>query len=260
MIGVPTAERTPPRGRRHRAGRRHRRSFPSGPRGRSGIRAGGVLPLEFRPAADGKALPRTGDDGRRTVRLVAGQVRQIDEKQPPVLLGDRGECLLRGRPGGDERGYPSQRRLLLGEAAQLRRAVGVRDRGRDQLGERGQARLGIARQQLLAAERHDDAAPQPALGADRHADGGAHPPVPGDDLAHHPGDFAVIDPGGRAGLVHQRGRVPAAAVRRWTQPCRRSKPPCVLSTAGFCITRRVSGLSVVLIYSNGSAVSRRSTG
>jgi hypothetical protein len=29
-----------------------------------------------------------------------------------------GECLLRGRSGGDKRGYPPQRRLLLGQLTQ----------------------------------------------------------------------------------------------------------------------------------------------
>ena len=94
----------------------------------------------------------------------------------------------------------------------------------------------------------------------------------------------------------------AGSRRRWTQPCRRSRPPrgrrhapqlakgkstlppsagscrpapapprcrtcprrtlrirCALSTAACWIIRRVSGLSVVLICSNGSAVNRRST-
>ena len=52
----------------------------------------------------------------RTVGLVAAQVRVSDRKQPPGLLGDRGEYLLRRRPARHERRDAAQRGLLLGEA------------------------------------------------------------------------------------------------------------------------------------------------
>ena len=84
-------------------------------------------------------------------------------QQPPGLLGDRGEHLLRRSRPRHQRRYPPQRRLLLGRSGKSGAALGVGDRGRDQLGEPGQPRLGIRRQQLLAGQRHDQGAPQPAL-------------------------------------------------------------------------------------------------
>ena len=56
--------------------------------------------------------------------------------------------------------------------------LGIRDRGRGQLGEPGQPRLGTVRQRFVAVPRSD--APQAALDADRHADGRAEADLVGD--------------------------------------------------------------------------------
>jgi hypothetical protein len=78
-------------------------------------------------------------------------VRHIYEKQPPDLLRDCRKCLLRRRPGGDERGYAPQRRLLLGQPGDPGATLRIRDRRRDELRERGEARLRVRRQRLLLA-------------------------------------------------------------------------------------------------------------
>ena len=77
-----------------------------------------VLSPEIKPAADGNfvaSAARAGDDGHRTVGLVAAQARVSDGQQPPDLLGDRREHLLRHRPARYQRRDPPQRRLLLGQ-------------------------------------------------------------------------------------------------------------------------------------------------
>ena len=118
-------------------------------------------------------------------------------------------------------------------AGQVQPALGVRDRCRHQLGEGGQSRLGVGRQQLLAAERHDDAAPHPALSADRHADRGAQPPVAGGDLADHAGDVGCsrsgpgrsgTPPWSRSGRRAAAGRqLGSAAGRPFWSRCRRPR-------------------------------------
>src|SRR5271166_22829 len=173
-----------------------------------------VMAAEHPPAADWRnivdCLAPGGNVGEHTVGVVADEARHIDRKQPRDLLNDRREHLLRRRPARHQCRDAAQRRLLLSQPGELGAAVGVRDRRRHQLGEGGQPRLGVGRHQLLAAERYDDAAPQPALGADRHADRGTQPPVAGGDLPDHAGDVAVVDPGRPAGAVHHGGHVPAA--------------------------------------------------
>jgi hypothetical protein len=53
--------------------------------------------------------------------------------------------------------HRAQRRLLLGEAAQLHPGLRVGDHGGDQLDEPGQPRLGVGRQQLLVRGRETSA-------------------------------------------------------------------------------------------------------
>ena len=79
---------------------------------------GHVPPAEPCPGADGEgsagAAPR-GDHRCRAVRVIPGHRRVIGAQQPPGLLGDRGEHLLRRRRAGHQRRHPPQRRLLPGE-------------------------------------------------------------------------------------------------------------------------------------------------
>ena len=55
----------------------------------------------------------------RAVGLVAAHAREIDGKQPPDLLGDRREHLLRRHPARHQRRDAAQRRLLLGQHTQF---------------------------------------------------------------------------------------------------------------------------------------------
>ena len=103
------------------------------------------------PAANGKALPGAGHEGDRAVGLVADHVRQVDRKQPPDLVRDRREHLLRPRPARHQRRHPPQRRLLLGQPGEPGAALGVGDRRRQQLRELGQADLGVRGHRLLLA-------------------------------------------------------------------------------------------------------------
>ena len=101
-----------------------------------------VPPSEAQPEADRNNPGGTGpvpdtDDHGRAVRIVPAHDRGIRAQQPAGLLGDRAENLLRRRRPGHQRGHPAQRRLLLGEPAQLHARLRVGDRGRDQLGEPG---------------------------------------------------------------------------------------------------------------------------
>jgi hypothetical protein len=58
------------------------------------------------------ACPAPGpDEGDRIVRLIAGHVREIGTEQPPRLLGDRREQLVRWRRTRHEGRDPAQRRL-----------------------------------------------------------------------------------------------------------------------------------------------------
>ena len=58
--------------------------------------------------------------GRHAARLVADQGRQLDAKQLPDLLDDRGEYLPRRSRLGDQRGHPPQRGLLPRQLTQPR--------------------------------------------------------------------------------------------------------------------------------------------
>ena len=88
-----------------------------------------VLPDKGPPAAHREVLAGPapgGDEGERIGGLVAGQAREIGANQPPHLLGDRREQLLRRRCTRDQRRNPPQsrldppgRRLLLGEPGEL---------------------------------------------------------------------------------------------------------------------------------------------
>ena len=150
------------------------------------------------------------DDRRDIVWVVSEHVGLDGPQQPPDLLSDRGEHFLRRRSARDKGRHPAQRRLFLGEPAQLGTRLRVRDRGRDQLGEPGQPRLSVRRQRLLAGKRHKHGAPQPPLDPDRHARRRAEPPVTGGGVTDCARDVAVVDPLRPARLVHQRVQVTSA--------------------------------------------------
>ena len=77
-----------------------------------------VAPADARPGSDrdgsAGAAPR-GDRARGAAGVIPAQHRVADAKQPPRLLGNRGEHLIRCcRPGRQDR-HPAQRGLLLGD-------------------------------------------------------------------------------------------------------------------------------------------------
>jgi hypothetical protein len=81
-----------------------------------------VVTLELPPSANGKdgrgTAPR-GDEGHLAVGLAAAHVRAVDQKQPPDLLCDRREHLLRCGPAGHHRRDAPQRRLLRDQRTQI---------------------------------------------------------------------------------------------------------------------------------------------
>jgi hypothetical protein len=119
-----------------------------------------------------------GDESRRAVGVEADDDRAVGTKDAADLLRDGREYLGRRQPSGDQRGDPAQRGLLFGEPAkfvaallELGAALGVRDRGTDELGEAGQALLGFGRQ-VLAPRPDADRAPPTPLNHDRNRDAG----------------------------------------------------------------------------------------
>jgi hypothetical protein len=114
-----------------------------------------VPSLGFEAEADSKRAPGVGagpaaDDRDQAVRVVPAHHRVVDLQQLPDFLGNRGEHLLWRRSARNQGRHPAQRRLLLGEPAQLYARLRVGDRGRDQLGEPGQPGLDVRRQRLVA--------------------------------------------------------------------------------------------------------------
>ena len=71
-----------------------------------------------------------------------------------------------------------QRRLLVGELGKRLARLGVRDRGRNQLCERGDTGLGVLGPRLDAASRGHQRAPELPLDEDRRPDGRAHAQTP----------------------------------------------------------------------------------
>ena len=72
----------------------------------------------------------------------------------------------------------SQRRLLVGELGKRLARLGVSDRGRNQLCERGDTGLGVLGPRLDAASRGHQRAPELPLDEDRRPDGRAHTQTP----------------------------------------------------------------------------------
>jgi len=72
--------------------------------------------------------PRT-EDRQPTVRLVPAENREVDPEEPPGLLRDAGEHVLRRSGPGDECRHVPEGGLLLGEGPQLHTGLGVGDGG-----------------------------------------------------------------------------------------------------------------------------------
>ena len=157
-------------GRRDRpAGR-----WPARSRGRSVARASSGSP---RPRGPDRA-PGTGDDRHHAVRIEPDDHRGDGSEHARDLGPDRGYDLRRGRVAGDEGRDPPQGGLVLEQLGDLGAALGVRDRGGDELGEVGDLRLGARRERALALRRGRDHAPHAARDHDRAADRRTDPQLP----------------------------------------------------------------------------------
>ena len=111
----------------------------------------------------------SGDERRRVVGVEPNQSRHVGGEQPADLLGDRGEKLRRRCSARDERRHATKRGLLVGDRSHLLARLGVRDRGRDELGEVGEALL-RTRGQRTAAREDGDLTPRPPREHDRAGD------------------------------------------------------------------------------------------
>ena len=102
-------------------------------------------------------VARRGDHRPGGVSVVADELDPLQPQEARDLLDDGREDLLRRGAGGDERGDPSERGLLVAKAADLVVRLCVRDRGRDQVRERGQPLLGAGGKRLrpLRGDEHD---------------------------------------------------------------------------------------------------------
>jgi hypothetical protein len=68
--------------------------------------------------------------------------RRIRAEDATDLLADGREDLVGPHPLGHQRRQPAQHRLLLGKPCERLACLGILDRGRQQLGEVGETRLG----------------------------------------------------------------------------------------------------------------------
>ena len=168
---------------------------------------GDVLSPDRPPAANRKALPCAGEDSERTVGFKSAQIRHVGTKQPLDLLSDRREHFLRRHTPSDQGCDAPQRRLLLRQLGETGAALCVGDRGRHQLHERRQARLGVRRQQLLLRTADDYHAPQAGLDDDRRGDRRPHPVLDGAVGERPRGITIVVDTGRTTRLEHERSDV-----------------------------------------------------
>src|SRR4029453_289955 len=106
------------------------------------------------------------------------QERYVEDARD--LLGDEGEEVVRPGALGYKGRDASQRGLLGDEAREVLAALGVGDRGAEELGELREAVLGVSRQRLIADRGDTHDAPQTTRDDHRRADGRAKAPVAGE--------------------------------------------------------------------------------
>ncbi len=92
-----------------------------------------------------RARPAIGDDGDLVAGLVAAERNLVGAEKALHLRGHGVEDRLGGGAHGDQCRDPAQGRLLVGEPLDLGARVGVRDGRRHEVGELGDARLGLRR-------------------------------------------------------------------------------------------------------------------
>ena len=129
--------------------------------------------------------------------------RHIRAEQATDLLADGREDHVGPHALRHQCRQSAQRRLLLGKPCESLARLGILDRGREQLGEVGQTRLGAWRQRVLLCGGGDHRAPEASRHDDRNSDRGANSGAT-DDL----GDLAfqlrvLVDAGRLAVLTHE---------------------------------------------------------
>ena len=157
----------------------------------------GIAPLGREAIGEGRVLARGGPGGHGrhvAIGLVAEHPREVGAEQPADLFGDRREDLAFGHSARDERRHAPKGRLLVGQPPDLRPRLGVRDRRRHELRERGEPRLGVGRQRLLRRGQRDQA-PDAALDDDRRPDGRAERLLAHGRAEPSGGIAIVVDPG-----------------------------------------------------------------
>jgi hypothetical protein len=160
--------------------------------------------------------PDRGDHGG-AVRLVAQQKRDVLAEQPVRLLHDDVERIVLRSGARYQRRHAAQRPLLLHQLPQLRPRLGIRDRGRHELGEVLEARLGLGRERDIL-RRGDHHAPRPPLDGDWDADGVANAGLPDRRCDDAGGVLVAVHACRSPGPQHARGH--AVALERKARPDR----------------------------------------
>ncbi len=206
------------------------RQEPCGPRLADG--GGGAVDAE----ADHVAVAGSGHAGGHPAghHLARGLVaqahhrRELAAREPGGLLADERQHVGGRRPGGDRGRHPPQRRLLLDAPLDGAPVLRVRHRQRHQVGEGGQARLGVVLQAGRLRRRGQHRPPQPAGGAHRRRHPAAQPAPDAVDVRALRGrELVQVHAGrdaGRRGPVRPARRPRAARARRSASP-RRPRTP-----------------------------------
>src|SRR4051812_23162270 len=157
-----------------------------------------------RPDASVAAAATPVTDHRdRAVGLVAAERSGIGWNEPADLCDHRFEHVGRRRSLGYERRYAPQRALLVGEPGELFTALGIRDRGPQELGELGEPMLDLVGEwPVWRGGAHGS--PDRAVDDDRGARGGVESGRTSSGGERAGKVRVVIDPGRAARSVHLR--------------------------------------------------------
>jgi hypothetical protein len=143
-------------------------------------------------------------DSHGVIALVTGHPGEVGAEQPPDLLRDRREQLLRRRSERHQRRDAPQRRLLFSQPGKLGAGLRVRARRRQQLGEVGEALLGIRRQRLGFRRPGCHHAPEASCDDDGSADCGPNSCSLQGLRQRAGGTRVAVDPGRPSRPKHQR--------------------------------------------------------
>jgi hypothetical protein len=163
------------------------------------------------------ALGRPGGHrAREFLAVVTDHPGRIRAEQPADRLGRLAEDLRRRQAARDQRRDPPQRRMLIREPTHLGLRFAIGDRGRHQLGELREARLGDRGQRLELFRGSEHRAPETPGDDDRNADPRMDPDAT-EALGNRPVEpRVVVDASWPAALANDGDDV--SAVERPTRP------------------------------------------